>query len=782
MNAICNLPSVPFATPEDITIGVENEWQVCVKGEQDCIDLVQTIRASHHYKDLCDRTTSGDIPRIRLQELDHWLEHNPEGIWENSWVRIPCSRLAVSVKDVFENDLRKERSSPDSPRRNDADRFFLDINGKPCIRVPVSYMLKLSLHQHLASRPFPKLVQNFGLKIAECFSSDNTSPEISSFYPAPYQCDGAPGQPIAEETMRRYLLTQWLASYANQYMGVEELGQHVLVYASPHPPLRQQVLNTMIPDSFYRELFISPCLSGWENGEAKFHYMNLCHKTLARSQINAVHKMKEAGIIQNNLVILPSLSHTGLSNNGLHISVGSRSLSENVKSSSCAFGVEDEKNYGDLVTKIVEHFVPLFVGTYSAAPWKLDFADFHPERILGFLPHELSATHLRMLWRRWKKKGRFKVLGRPLTPFGPVWLDRAISRVLRFKGDFVPDFRLLDYPVALSSTSQSPALDGSVGNEQRLLYDMAEQGVFDATMPLYRLWRLREVSKMGYSGFEARFYSLMPDTACDMPHAVALQVLLTSFAYQMAKHDHVTHDDIPDTVRTESERRNIFFSVAAGLPTFYIKRDNPAPFMQRLIACTPRVRNSRRYPGYWRVEVQAYQIMLIAYLREHAAECIHDLKATDTLHDLEQRLRPDSAKNACARITMAIQERIGKRSIPGCMASECNLAAENHYRTTIRQQEINRALDLLEKDIVSIETSEDSAARSMVREIFPNRLPSQLWPTLRERLAAGKLTRRAWHQWMQLLLLIIREQARLATDSSTLDPTENQIPSTGLNI
>jgi len=63
---------------------------------------------------------------------------------------------------------------------------------------------------------------------------------------------------------------------------------------------------------------------------------------------------------------------------------------------------------GDLVIKIAEHFLPLFVGTYSAAPYRMDFCDFHPEKALGFLPHELDYTHLRMIWRRWKKKADLK--------------------------------------------------------------------------------------------------------------------------------------------------------------------------------------------------------------------------------------------------------------------------------------------------------------------------------------------------------------------------------------
>jgi hypothetical protein len=39
----------------------------------------------------------------------------------------------------------------------------------------------------------------------------------------------------------------------------------------------------------------------------------------------------------------------------------------------------------------MEHFLPLFVGSYSAAPCRIGFRDFHPESALGFLPHELIS-------------------------------------------------------------------------------------------------------------------------------------------------------------------------------------------------------------------------------------------------------------------------------------------------------------------------------------------------------------------------------------------------------
>ena len=264
-----------------------------------------------------------------------------------------------------------------------------------------------------------------------------------------------------------------------------------MVYFAPHPPVRQQELNGLITDAFYRELFMSPCLSGWDRGEEKFRYMQLCHQVLSRSQLNAVAKLREAGIITNNLVVLPDLSNVSLANNGTHISIGSLRLSRALADPASGFSAADEKPLGDLATKIVEHFLPLFVGTYSGAPYRLAFTDFHPERALGFLPHELDYTHLRMIWRRWRKKADLSVFGRPLTPFGPEWLDRLASGLFRLRGDFVPDFRLINY---LCPCEHRPERGPrwTMGNGDRLKRDLADLGVFDSQMSLYLLFKLRE--------------------------------------------------------------------------------------------------------------------------------------------------------------------------------------------------------------------------------------------------------------------------------------------------
>jgi hypothetical protein len=242
----------------------------------------------------------------------------------------------------------------------------------------------------------------------------------------------------------------------NRRLGLLDSGQRAMIYFAPHPPARQKQLNDCISDAFYRELFMSPCLSGWDDGEAKHAYMKLCHQVLSRSQLNDVAKLREAGIVVNNLVVLPNLSNISLANNGAHVSLGSRKLTAAMREGHSGFGPVEEKLVGDLTIKIVEHFLPLFVGAYSAAPYRLDFADFHPEKVLGFLPHELDYTRLRMIWRRWRKKADLKIFGYAMTPCGPSWIDRILSALFRLKGDWVADFRLLDYLVAVMSTESSP--------------------------------------------------------------------------------------------------------------------------------------------------------------------------------------------------------------------------------------------------------------------------------------------------------------------------------------
>ncbi len=437
--------TLPFAE-RDTTVGVENELQAAVAGAQDRVDLPLTIRASNYYKNVLTRYARGEMPRAAVAELERYLEVNSENLWENSWVRFPRRCLSSFANRAFESDLKADKNRSDSPPRSDLERFVFFQEQEPFIRIPVSYLLKLSLADMISrNASWPILLRTTGEHLLGHFLNDNTSPETFSFHPVDLHQKGSGGQGVAGETLKRYLLTHLLIDHANNAFDLAAHGQQAEIYFAPHPPVRQKKLNDLISDAFYRELFMSPCLSGWPQGQLKHAYMELCHQVLSRSQLNAVAKLRDAGIITSNLVVLPNTSNTSLANNGTHISLGSRRLAAALGNSRSGFGALEEKYTGDLVIKIMEHFLPLFVNTYSAAPYRLDFADFHPERVLGFLPHELELTHLRMIWRRWKKKARLKIFGQPVTPFGLTWLDKSISRLFGLRGDLVPDFRLLDY-------------------------------------------------------------------------------------------------------------------------------------------------------------------------------------------------------------------------------------------------------------------------------------------------------------------------------------------------
>jgi len=691
--------TLPFSL-NDTTAGSETELQVAVAGRKQDVDLPDTIERSNYFANVLKRAAAGEAPQRLITDLERFLNSNGENVWENSWVRFPRTHLSPYADKVFRHDLLAVKSNHSSGPRSDTHRFILhNRDEEEQLRLPISYLLKLALADVLGSQDLlPALIRQTGERLMGHFLNDNTSPETFSFHVVPLRPATGMGRGIARETSKRYLLTQLLAMYANESFALRDSGQQAMVYFAPHPPIRQKELNDHIPDAFYRELFMSPCLSGWDRGEEKYRYMQLCHQVLSRSQLNAVAKLREAGIVNNNLVVLPNVSNVSLANNGTHISLGSRKLSQALADPSSGVTPAHEKQLGDLTIKMAEHFLPLFVGTYSAAPYRLAFTDFHPERALGFLPHELDYTHLRMIWRRWKKKARLSVFGRPVTPFGPEWLDSLVSGLFRMKGDFVPDFRLIDYLVCLMSTDRSPALDGTMGSSDRLKKDLADMGVFDGQMSLYLLYKLRDYTTMGFSGFEGRHYSLFENLEEDMGGAADLQVLINALAFKYMATGELSHDHIPDGPSVESERRQIFFGAAIGIPTFYVRKNTANLFLKKILTRTAQVRPSHRYPGYLRVPLQEYRRALVEMLLADGADLIETLNLRGTMDDLMARLEHPDKHSAAGRVTKGILETLNAKSPMDLTARAFNQGAERYYRETLRRQHLMEGLRFLEED------------------------------------------------------------------------------------
>ncbi len=749
--------SLPFSL-NDAAAGVENELQTVVVGDRRDVDLPIIIRESRFYKNMLKRAASGDAPKKALVGLEQFLDENAEKVWENSWIRFPRRILNRYAENVFERDLLADKKDWTGPKRKDADSFLVTKAGEEHVRVPVSYLLKLALAESLGESRTHPAVRGAGESFLSHFSNDNTSPETYSFYPPFLKRETGMGTAAAKETLLRYLLCRFLTEYANEKFELARLGQIASVYFAPHPPVRQKLLNELTSDSFYRRLFMSPCLSGWDKGEEKHEYMRLCHQVLSRSQLNAAAKLKKAGIIHTNLVVLPNMSNICLANNGTHVSLSSRKLTSALREENPGFDFRDEKYFGDLAIKIVEHFLPLFVGAYSAAPYRLAFTDFHPERALGFLPHELDFTHLRMIWRRWKKKARLKFCGLPITPFGPEWIDRTVSRVLGLAGDFVTDFRIVDYLASLLSTDESPGLDGTVGNDLRLKEDLAAMGVFHAAMPVYFLYRIRKYCDMGFSGFEGRHYSLFADILSDMGRAVDLQNLVTALAYKYILKGKLGHGHIPDAPSVESERRQVFFGAAIGIPTFFVKKNTGNIFMAGILKRTKRTRFSRRYPGYLRVYNIEYRRALLEILKEDAADLIEMMGLSETVKDLSARIEDPSVNSAGGKLTRGILEQTNAKDPMKIPAREFNCMAEKFYRDRLKERHTREALDLMEQ-VVASEFSANGTLRDAIADAASaaagNVSPSEFFKKARREFARGEADRDTLRKLVHLTVLTI---------------------------
>ncbi|MEF3255215.1 MAG: hypothetical protein K6348_06610 [Deferribacterales bacterium] len=707
-------PKSPFHFG-DITAGIETELHTSVQGDPSDVDLPQIIINSKYYKNVVRRVQVVDTSATSKEMLNRYLS-DKDKIWDNSWVRVPVYKISPDAFQIFMKDLLKDKRRPDEGYRSDATKFFITIKGEQFIRIPISYLFKLAIVDYMITENdrTSRFIET-GLGMIKHYINDNTSPELSSFFVIDSEKSADVGYALAKENSVMFLFTQLLVEYAHKKFELIRYGQRVDVYKSPLPPVKQKKLNEIISDNFYRELFMNPCLSGWDKGEDKKEYMALCHIILSRSRLNTLTKLKEAGFFNGNLVMMPNTSNTSLSNNGVHISIGSKLITEYIKNDKVGMGRKLEKYYADLSVKIVEHFLPLFIGNYSASCYRIGFKEFHPEIVLGFLPHELDYTHLRMLWRRWQKKAGINFLGQKITPVGYNWLDEKTKKIFNLKGDYVPDYRLIDYFMALMSTEESPAFDGTLDNEIRLKEDLMNMGAFHKDMSFYTLYKPRLYHQNGFSGFEGRFYSLFDKVGIDLKHAVNLQILITALAYKYIMLGIVKHPDIPDTPTVESERRQIIFGAAAGIDIFNIDEATGNNFLKMILKDTKNIKVSRRYKGFLKVNLLDYQKGLLSVIKRDAMDIIEELNMQETIRDLEKRL-DEPERRVEHRLRKKICRFAGVKSPFDVDADEFNLKAEEFYRVKLKVKHMHEGVKFLKEDLQYI--LNDESLRAYLYEEF----------------------------------------------------------------
>ena len=227
--------SLPFSL-NDVTAGSENELQAAVLGSRHDVDLPVTIERSRFYANIVRRIQAGDAPRTLASGLESYLKENNDRVWENSWIRFPMKLLSRGAREVLDHDLLADKRNPHLGLRQDLDRFLIYDRGERHVRVPLSYLIKLSLAEVLGSQEhLPPALSDTGRRLLNHFSNDNTSPETYSFHVVPLRRETGMGQAIARETSRRFLLTQLLVMYANRAFRLDASGQHATIYFAPQP-------------------------------------------------------------------------------------------------------------------------------------------------------------------------------------------------------------------------------------------------------------------------------------------------------------------------------------------------------------------------------------------------------------------------------------------------------------------------------------------------------------------------------------------------------------------
>ncbi|HCY87705.1 MAG TPA: hypothetical protein DHV36_21400 [Desulfobacteraceae bacterium] len=116
----------------------------------------------------------------------------------------------------------------------------------------------------------------------------------------------------------------------------------------------------------------------------------------------------------------------------------------------------------------------------------------------------------------------------------------------------------------------------------------------------------------------------------------------------------------------------------------------------KILETAQKTRFSRRYPGYTRVLVTAYQRALIAMIRRDGKDLVEAFKMGRVLDDLEKRINRPEVNAAWGRLSSGILGEEAEN--PMAMKGRAfNSRAEAYYGKILRQGHIGQGFDRLEK-------------------------------------------------------------------------------------
>jgi hypothetical protein len=276
------------------------------------------------------------------------------------------------------------------------------------------------------------------------------------------------------------------------------------------------------------------------------------------------------------------------------------------------------------------------------------------------------------------------------------------------------------------------------------------------------LYRQRELAVHGFSGFEGRHYSLFESLERDLAQSASLQWLITALAYKLMAAGRLDHGMIPDDPEVESERRQIFFGAAIGLPTFFVKADSPNQLLMELAAMTPGVRPSRRYAGWLRVRHHQFRQALVAYLEREAADLIEQQRAQGLINNLRGWAVKHPEDTSAQRLLHGILgDKQGKKALD-IPAEEFNQRAERYYRKDLSARHMSEALDFWREMLApgpNSQQPEDGELRGELHALLGAEPRARFLARLRRDLEAGILGEAELRKLIHLLILTIHQTA-----------------------
>ncbi len=215
-------------------------------------------------------------------------------------------------------------------------------------------------------------------------------------------------------------------------------------------------------------------------------------------------------------------------------------------------------------------------------------------------------------------------------------MDRAVARLFRLKGDFIPDFRLLDYMTTLMSHPTLPGPERGTRQRPRLKRELASMGVFhESCRPIsLQAARLRD---HGLSGFEGRFYSLFDsldgghearsDPAA-APERPGLQVILSA-ASRAPRYGHA---------RGRERAAADIFRTAISLPTVLRAPRLGQRLSLDLVSGADRVAAKPPLSGHVRPTCQEYRLALLDFIEREGADLVRNVRSGGAAGRLRARI------------------------------------------------------------------------------------------------------------------------------------------------